>query len=399
MKTAYLVTIRYAFLIPLVISTLLIGCKNHASRLEMDATLNNSEQKELEQERIMCAPNTPKQELTFGVVLLHGLMANENELEPIASKILDKFGNAVFVIQPICRVGTNSITSSIKDQAEKVLRQIHTELDACNKKPKCFPIFIIGYSQGGVLACFLGKKYSGQLNIRGIVTLNAPLGGTPVLERSRNDVQRFMANAQEGLQRITSRALSSIQKEMKWQALALTMVRCRWIPIPFVNGLKGILPDSSSVQDIRRFLRGSDTNNIPCLLIAGYENDFKNLFSNISFEGSGEVEVLNNAYAEFVAGTPDGKHDTLIPLGSQLCRGSSLDDLTSLTGANNPIVMAMPNQSNVEGRIYKNIAHAGNLIAIDAGLFINSNTTETVLRAGQISDDLISYIEKWVDAL
>ncbi|WP_339044414.1 hypothetical protein [Cardinium endosymbiont of Tipula unca] len=369
----------------------------------MDAISNNSLQNNSTQTLEQATSvNTPAQEPTFSIVLLHGLMANENELEPIASKILDKFGRTAFVIQPTCRRGTKSITSSIKNQAGKILKQIHTELDACNKQSKSLPIFIIGYSQGGVLACLLGKHYRDDLNIRGIVTINSPLGGAPLLERSRSDVQRFMADAQEGLQRITSRTLSSIQKEMKLGAFALTIVSQRWIPIPCVGGLKGIFPNSSSVQDVYGFLRDGDAHDIPCLLIAGYENDFKNLFSNISFKDSGAVEAmkaLNNAYAEFVTGKSSGKHDTLIPLGSQLGRGSSFDDLTSLTDTNNPIVMPMPNQPNVEGRIYKNIAHAGNLIAIDADLFINSNTTETVLRAGQISNDLMLHIEKWVQAL
>ncbi|WP_250238676.1 esterase/lipase family protein [Cardinium endosymbiont of Oedothorax gibbosus] len=121
---------------------------------------------------------------TFAVLLLHGLYAKADELKPIAAKLNKQFGNAVLLIQPTCRVGLKSVIRSIDQQAEDLLRQVQLALMRYQKEIQPFPLIIIGYSQGGVLACILGKAYKSQLNIVGIITLNAPLMGTPLLERS-----------------------------------------------------------------------------------------------------------------------------------------------------------------------------------------------------------------------
>lgn len=215
---------------------------------------------------------TPKHIPPFGVVLLHGCMAAKNELYLIASKIQIKFGKHVLIIQPTCRTKTKSVIRSIENQAKKVYKEIKDQLGS-NTTTKSLPIYIIGYSQGGLVACKLGDKYRDQLNIYGIVTWNAPLGGVPALNKHYNDIQEFINNAQDGLQLIISRTSANIKRNMKLATCVLGIIRR--IPLLCLDsGLQDMLPNSPCIQHVHKFLHESN-HGIPCLLIASHENDFE----------------------------------------------------------------------------------------------------------------------------
>ncbi|TSJ80859.1 MAG: hypothetical protein NMK33_05455 [Candidatus Cardinium sp.] len=321
---------------------------------------------------------------TFAVLLLHGLYAKVDELKPIAAALHKQFGKKVLVIQPTCRVRLKSVIRSITQQAEDVFRQTQLEYKRYNKEASSFPLIIIGYSQGGVLACTLGKCYKSHLNIAGIITLNAPLMGTPLLKRSRRDLQEFIANAAAGLQLI-GYPLSRIKWSMTLQAWMLLLTRPRWVPI---NGLKDIAPSSACIEDVGSFLQ--DNQEIPCLLVATHQNDFLALFDIKTANQHSAIAALNSAYALFITGQEDGKHDTLIPLASQLARKDYAHNLIPIYSSKHS-AMARLNHPQVKRQVYKGIIHAHNLVAIDPRLFVDHG--QMVLYTDLILTDLIQFIK------
>lgn len=337
--------------------------------------------------------STSDQLAGFAVLLLHGLYAHADELKPIAAKLNEQFGKTLLIMQPTCRTRLRSILQSIDQQAENMLKWVQLELMRYYKDPVSFPLIIIGYSQGGVLACTLGQSYKSQLNILGIITLNAPLMGTPLLERTRKDVQEFIAKAAAGLQLI-GYPLSRIKWSTTLAAWMFILVRLGWVP---VNGLKDIFPNSSCMKGIYRFLK--DSIDIPCLLIGTHQDDLLRLF-NINTQTANDkqaIERLNDAYTLFITGKKGAKHDTLIPLASQLCGEDDANNLisTDTKELNHRYTsMTWPNRPQIKRRMYKGILHASNLIAIDPDLLVTHG--ETVLYANPILTDLIQFIKELI---
>ncbi len=326
---------------------------------------------------------------TFAVLLLHGLYAKADELKPIATKLKEAFGRSALIIQPTCRVRLKSVTRSLDQQAENLLKEVQAVYIHYKKELKSFPIIIIGYSQGGVLACTLGKSYRDKLNIVGIITLNAPLKGTPLLERNRRDLQEFISHSEKGLQLIDY-SLSRIKQIMTLQAWMRMLIRPRWVP-----GLKDILPNSNLIKGISSFLQ--DNVEIPCLLVATYENDFSQLF-NINIQTTDHhkaIKALNIAYALFITGDQNGRHDTLIPLDSQLGRAVNHSmPIDQHTKDHNFSSIIPPKATYIKRKIYKGILHARNLVAIDPSLFVEHGAT--VLYDALILNDLIQFIKPLV---
>jgi len=325
---------------------------------------------------------------SFAVLLLHGLYAQEDELKPIAQKLTKQFGKAIFIMQPTCRTGLKSLLQSIDQQSASMLQWIELELIRYHKDPISFPLIIIGYSQGGVLACSLGKSYKSQLNILGIITLNAPLMGTPLLERTRKDMQRFISNGAAGLQFIDY-PLARIKWISRIAGWVYTLARLDWAP---VNGLKDIAPNSRCLKGIYTFLHNNV--EIPCLLIGTYQNDLLSLFDTHikTAKDQESIAQLNEAYGLFISGKKGAKHDTLIPLASQLCKEENVDNLLDTKDLDHTYLPRVgPNHSPIRRKIYKGLLHARNLIAIDPNLFVIQG--ETVLYAHLVSTDLIQYIE------
>ena len=358
--------------------------------------------------------------LRFAVVLLHGLMANVNELDKIAKSLRNKFGSLVLVIQPNSRGTTSSLTQSVSKQAKNIFKEIEVGLVENKQVVKAFPIVIIGYSQGGVVGCTLAKYYADQLNIQGIVTINAPLMGTSLLRRTPADVQEFMSKAEPGLSivrdhvqsmyheqayTLTLKTPPQIKRTMWLSSSSLKyLIAPRWMPIPFIGGLKDIFPGSRAVQEVSDFLR-RENKSIPCLLISSYQEDFA-VFFNLKIEDNRTFEAiagLNQSYAKFTTGKEGGKHDTLIPLASQLCRGDSFDDLTSDSFNNltissglqtNSMTIDMPTNPLVKRRIYPNISHAGNLIALDVNLFKTNPNIDSVITADAVINDILTFVQE-----
>ncbi|MBX9890459.1 MAG: hypothetical protein K2X94_04275 [Amoebophilaceae bacterium] len=353
----------------------------------------------------------------FAAVLLHGLMANVDELDKIAESLRSQFGPSVLVIQPNSRGTTGSLTQSVSNQAKNIFKEIEVELVANKQVVKTLPIVIIGYSQGGVVGCTIAKYYADQLNIQGVVTINAPLMGTSLLRRTPTDLGEFMAKAEPGLSivrdhvqriyqeqewRLTLKTVPQIKRTMWQSTFGLKyLIGPKWMPIPYIGGLKDIFPDSSAVRQVYDFLR-RENSSIPCLLISSYQDDFADFF-NLDIETNDNrtveaIEGLNQSYAKFTTGKEEGKHDTLIPLASQLCRGDSFDDLASLNFGSymDPIIIDMPGNPLVEGRIYKDISHAGNLIALDVNLFKTNPAIDTVITADAVIRDILSFVQEKV---
>lgn len=385
-------TIRYIALIYFAIS-IFVGCKNHVSTLQMglgSSKQSNQSTSEITQSEVTQSEVT--QNKHFGVVLLHGCMGPENELEDFVSKLNIQFGDDVIIIQPTCREEAKSIIYSIETQGKKVFKEIKSVLGT---QAKSFPVFLIGYSQGGLVACVLGDQYKDKLNICGIVTWHTPLGGVPVLNRNSADIEKFMDNGKDGLQLMAScSSPDDIRKDMKSSTWLLTLAR---LPIVrfFNPGLQDMLPNSSCVQYTRSFLRES-LHNIPCLLIAGYECDLSKLFqTNGTDDQSEHLKQLNQTTAEFITNEASDKHDMLIPLKSQLCRGPSFDDLSILTHADDkqPLYGTMPDKDRVQYHIFPGVTHSPCCPAMGGLCVSEKNLHKITIYNDQVYDYIIAFIQ------
>lgn len=333
-----------------------------------------------------------------GVVLfLHGLMADYDELSSISKYFRKRFGHSVLVIEPTCRVGHKSLRHSIERQAEDVFDVVKKSLQACNKLPANMPIIIIGYSQGGVIGLTLARNYADKLNICGIVTINSPIMGVPVLNCRTQDVREFIAQGKEGLKLIRESVISQYQqaqvrfrfpkgiKHVK-SNLMLSSYLLRFVRSSF-GGLRGICPNSREVCNVQEFLYQGH-KNIPCLLIGTYQDDVNKLFTRAhEYNDSRVMEDFNIAYNRLITGREDGKHDTLISLSSQLCRGESFNDLT----VNGDEMLTYHKLPGVQCQIYKGMVHSENLVAIDGDLFVMNESVHGVTRANRIIKEVFVF--------
>jgi len=354
---------------------------------------------------------------SFAIVLLHGLGNDHNELgtpdgekaNGMAKALRDYFGEHLHIIQPKSRNGCKSGIFSVARQAKYVLQEITTELSTDDIDPTTFPIGLIGYSQGGVVGCELVRNYKQDLNIKLVITMNAPLNGTPVLDATLDDIRRCMRNGQQGFDVVYNNdTMKALYKESEKQLASISQVTENALRIgrmlrivrclgPFFGGIRDIRPNQGTVGNINNFLRTENTT-IPFLLISSYQDDFEGLFDLGQTSDDTDANDINKALALFITKKETAKHDTLIPLASQLARGESFEELgilsegTTPNGSELPIVVELPGNSMVKGYIYKNITHAGNLVAIDPSLYITNEAIYSIISSPQVQKDVCEYL-------
>ncbi len=359
----------------------------------------------------------------FGVVLLHGFMNVATEVDPIAASLRDAFGPDVLLIQPSCREQTKSLTRCLEGQAKDVFKTIERILQQANQSAGSFPLFIVGYSHGGLVGCTLAQKQGNKLNIKGIMTINSPLGGVPVLQRTTTDVREFIRDAAEGWAILTQilpdryeerfgyttrsgrsyqpRTLRSIEQDMLQMTrglqlgVRLTQFLPNWMTNSFMGGGKSLLPDDVSVRNVRRFLR-EDQYTIPCMLLGSYQDDFGSLF-DVDPAHAEPMQQFTKAYAKFVAGNVDEKHDTLIPLRSQLCRGPSFESLPTADPNKSWMVQDLPGRPHIQTHIYEGVTHAGNLMVLDDRLFVTGSGIQTLPAARSVLKRVVSFVQEHTD--
>ncbi len=366
----------------------------------------------------------------FSVVLLHGFMNVATEVDPIAASLRDAFGSKVLLIQPKCREQTKSFTRCVSRQAKDVFETIEVALKQANQSVGSFPLFIVGYSHGGVVGCALAQKYRDQLTIQGLVTINSPLGGVPVLQRTTADVREFIREAKEGWTMLTQilpdqyekafeyttktgkpyqpKGWNELGKEMKGFTTWLSRARkvanfpLKSVTDWFMGGGKSLLPDDAAIQDVRRFLR-EDPHTIPCMLLGSCVDDFGALFDldsafDVDAAYAEPMQQFTKAYATFVTGTEDGKHDTLIPLKSQLCRGPSFESLpTADPNDKSWMTHTLPGRPHVQAQVYEDVAHAGNLLVLDGKLYVTSYAIQTLPAAPAVLDRVVTFVREHTD--
>jgi len=367
----------------------------------------------------MADPNQPYH--TFAVVLLHGLMGPENELRTIAASLCNTFKQSVLIIQPRSRARTRSILYSIEKQAQSVFQEIQSCLASYKQSTKSLPMVIIGYSQGGLIGCMLAQHYADQLDIQAIVAINAPLMGTPILERAPSDVKQFLSKGKKGLDVIydTVRSIHQAQgiclgttAQIKWKMLfysgfctgARFLMRQGWMGNRNlgVGGIKDMFSNSKAIERINNFLK-KDNHSIPCLLIATYQDSFEQLFSLPTADNDEEaaqaLQSLNSCFAIFTTGQEHSKHDTLIPLSSQLARTDPHAYFLLTTRKGAAMITPMLDHPLIQAYVYKDVTHAGNLVALDPNLFIMNDTIETVITSPIVQKDICTFIARCMPSL
>ncbi|WP_162534110.1 alpha/beta hydrolase [Candidatus Cardinium hertigii] len=314
---------------------------------------------------------------TFGMVLLHGLSMDRKEMQMLANELSEKYKDNLLIINSSVREQGISEDYSIDQQVEMVYQEIQTTLRTYHKDSQSFPLFILGQSQGGIIATLIAKRYKHTLHLLGFITHNAPLQGAAILTRGPLAIQHFKNKAKNGL--------NIIGTKVNWSLFALAaLAKTADCIYPLLQGMgykkfagiKDTLPNRPCTSAVYHYLRNSQpSDRVPGLLIAGYQNDYGRLFRhtitaykeahqalNINEKVDQAIQALNEATALLVTGETDGLHDHLIPLQSQLCRGDSLEDLTHI--GNTPYAIGMPGNPAIQCFVIRDITHCNDIFPI-----------------------------------
>lgn len=304
-------------------------------------------------------PPLPK----FILVLLHGLNMDSSENDKIKEAAAEAFKEDILIIQPKCREGLKSAYLSIETQSKQVAEEIkktvrNTYPQYDEEALQDLQISIFGYSQGGLVGCILAANHSNDFNITAVITAHAPLYGTEALDNNVADVKAFTTKAKPGLNAIGHP--DSSQVNMQLAAWLLNGFCINKFTKFFFKGLSDMRSDSTCIARIKKFIRENkndkENHEIPILLIGGY---LSNLSEHFDYESAYEnqVQELNQHYALLATKQKDGAHDILLSIKSQLCRGSSFENIAD--SGNDPVYA-----NNVATYVAKEQLHCWNLMVI-----------------------------------
>lgn len=346
-------------------------------------------------------PNTTKSR--FAIVLLHGLGMDRKEMCFLAEKLVEQYKEKVLIINSKKRKG-KTFSYSVAQQAEIVYREITAELVRYHKDCQSFPLFIIGQSQGGVVATLMAKRYKHKLNMLGFVTHNAPLQGVELLTRRPCDIRKFQKSTAKYLPIIGAAPDRLLMVKVVAMRYGRYLFRLfDYVGYPMLTGLRDLLPYSPCMLSIYRYLRNAHPkgSSVPGLLIAGYQNDYSNLFSHAIARHKAKypqkmdnkinqaIQLLNHATATLLTGDKNGLHDHLLSLKSQLCREDNLAELTKIS--HEPYYINMPDNPDVICYVVKHITHCQALSPI---LAASIEPDESMLTPRRMLPVLFQFIEE-----
>lgn len=351
------------------------------------------------------------------VVLLHGLMGDRQELEEIQNRLSNHSDfQDILVIMPECRAGNASLVNGMNWQTERVFEEICREMKSRDLDVKSTPVVLFGFSQGGLVGLNLAKKYGGQFNLKAVVTMNTPIAGVPLLEVTLPTVQRRFNNMKPGLEIVRQRVaeipgypISCASKKTFLRKICDSMFSTTLL----ISGCKRVVPgirdmrcDSSFIGKTRESLKNK-SDDVPYLFIASYTDNFDQLFevsgNDLGANDSTSIAALNGTYNTLVTNSESGKHDTLIPLYSQLGhRASSFENISQSIDTEMPKVdevktvrsmsLSSGAYKNVTYKVYDGTVHAGNIVAMHRNLFITNPDVEST----NCSDTVIEYLLKFI---
>lgn len=351
------------------------------------------------------------------VVLLHGLMGDRLELEEIRNSLSNCSDlQDILVIIPKCRSGDASLFHSLQGQTKKVFEEICSEMKSHDLDIQSTPVVLFGYSQGGLVGLNLAQKYGGQFNLKAVATMNTPIAGVPLLEAKWHTVQKHLKNMEPGLEIVRQRVTGIPRYPMSCESKPrfLRHIKDSMLSMAFlISGCKRIIPgvrdmrcNSRFIGDMRQFLENKSAD-VPYLFMASYTDNFDQLFeasgNDLNDNDSTSIAALNGTYNTLVTNSASGKHDTLIPLYSQLGhRAASFENISQAIDTEMPKVnevkavrsMSLPSGAyrNVTYKVYDGTVHASNIVAMHQNLFI----TNPHVASANCSDSAIEYLLKFI---
>ena len=170
---------------------------------------------------------------------------------------------------------------SVTQQAKEVVHYVQEVLTSQDLASN-LPLIIVGYRQGGLVACCMGNAHSSRLAIKGIATIAAPLMGVPARARTPMDIRKLILDGRQGLDEIITDNPSANNARSDMYVTLLKLTIARKCPFHIRPGIMDILPKSKCLGKVHHFLRGPQAPaNLPCLLIAAYHNKLSQLFPNV----------------------------------------------------------------------------------------------------------------------
>ena len=354
------------------------------------------------------------------VVLLHGLMAGPRELAAIHNSLLNCCDlQDILVVVPECRMGKPSLLLSLEKQTEKVFEEIRSKMEGHDLDVRHTPVVLFGYSQGGLVGLNLAKKYGSQFDLKAVVTMNTPITGVPLLETQWRTVRTRFDKMKSGLEVIRQNVAKedrSTTSSCKGKKMSLHRLRTGICMMAKVSrskwgmlGVRDMRCSSHFMDGIRQFLENKSAN-VPYLFIGSYVGSFDQLFqipdrSDLRGNDSELIEELKDAYNTLVTNSEVGKHDTLIPLYSQLGhKATSFEDINrcideQMSEVNKPknegvrsISLSSPKYKNVTYKVYDGAIHTNNIAVLYRDLAIINPDIERVNCDNSVIQDLLMFI-------
>ncbi|WP_342265361.1 hypothetical protein [Cardinium endosymbiont of Philonthus spinipes] len=304
------------------------------------------------------------------IVALHGLNMDASEMDEITKAAKEELGENIEIMQPKCREGWVSVRLSIDKQAKKVVEEIKEALrdrypQYSEEEHSAIPINLFGYSQGGLVACILAAKYRDILNISTIICALTPLNGTQIFENNKSNLDKFNKKAAPGLQAIGHPKTSLIQPKILGTILNTPVIKTASHAV--FQGIRDMCKGSKCIADVTTFIRNDKHDTpIPILLIGSSIPNLAEYFAYDEQKDQAKVDALTTALSELITGRTYGEHDFLIDTGSQLCRGTSFENLA--TSKDDAVY-----HSNVEIHIAEGLFHCCNFTAILSDFEVHYN--------------------------
>ena len=282
------------------------------------------------------------------IVTLHGLNSpNDPNIASLARKLnIDVKDTKTIILNRY-----NSTTSSTKTQAEEAYIALKKQMNKQNLTD--IPVFLIGYSQGGLVGLELYRinEVKKEFKLSGVITYHSPLEGAPGVNLTPQNIQE-----------LKSACMNIMRPSPIFTPLTNMIANLDLDKILNHNigsAIKGDLtPGSHLLEQTKTTL---STINIPVLALGGKIKPNDILFTLMSFATQGKsskyflnmlpANSLKQLEQQLISIIGDTDNDALIPTSSQIGQHIINNNITRRTWLNQPHFYGMTKNSEVYNEI------------------------------------------------
>lgn len=268
------------------------------------------------------------------IVLCHGLTSHPKAFKKLKKELESCFSDAdVIALESVQNTDNKdldqpTVVTSVPEQAQKYFRELKEKIPKEELEHR--PMVLIGHSQGGLRAYSLYDQCKNDLNIKGIISLNTPWEGSPLLQATNELVHSLMQDpaALDEMKDFSKKC----NEKADWMKTRLDDMLKHWKDLQntkyYLGGLVNLMPEPRQNKwlfgDIHQKLR---KECLPMLAIGGAESHFKNCVLQPTDH---DFQIMTEKWSKLVCGiNAKGKalqHDMVVPLYSQLALNVVTED-------------------------------------------------------------------------